>query len=159
MNRCLPSHPFARARLPLLLWAGLACAAAATAAAPLAASAQQLQPYIPPSVGVARNFPEAAKRGTLLVTSTAEAQLDGQPIRMAPGMRLFSPQNSLVFLHTVIGQRMRVNYLTEASTGMLLTAWILSEGEAAQPLRGDADTLERNFRFGPEPDSNAPALR
>lgn len=154
MNRCLPIRAARRARL--LLLAGLACCCAA---APLAAAAQPLQPYIPPASGVARNFPDAAQRGTLLVTSTAEAELDGKPLRMAPGMRLFSPQNSLIFLHTVIGQRMRVNYLIEASTGMLLTAWILSEGEAATPLRGNADTVERNFRFGPEPDRNAPALR
>ena len=55
---------------------------------------------------------------------------------MAPGMRLFSPQNTLVQRHTVIGQTYKVNYVLEASTGMLHAAWILSEAEAAKPLKG-----------------------
>ena len=49
-------------------------------------------------------------------------------------MRLFSPQNTLVPRHTVIGQTYKVNYVLETSTGMLHAAWILSEAEAAKPL-------------------------
>ena len=64
---------------------------------------------------------------------------------MAPGMRLFSPQNSLVMAHTVLGQTFKVNYLIEPSTGMLQSAWILSQGEADQPRKG-SDSVERNYR-------------
>ncbi|RCX09171.1 hypothetical protein IP95_01877 [Extensimonas vulgaris] len=88
---------------------------------------------VPFGLGNVRNFPEAALRGKLAVLSTVDAELNGRAIRMAPGMRLFSPQNSLVMLHTVIGQSFKVNYVIEPSTGMLLTAWILTEAEAAQP--------------------------
>jgi len=57
---------------------------------------------------------------------------------MAPGMRLLNPENGLVMLHTVVGQEFTANYLIENSTGMLLTAWILSKSEAAQARAGGA---------------------
>jgi len=145
MNRCLPLHFTARTV------SGIAALVLGALSAPATALAQD----VPPGLGIVRNFPDASLRGTLVVQSTVEAQLNGQSIRMAPGMRLFSPQNSLVFLHTVIGQRFRVNYVLEASTGMLLSAWILTEGEARQPRKG-SDTVERNFRA--ESDT-APARR
>ena len=83
-----------------------------------------------------RNFPEAALRGKLVVTGMYDARLDGKPIRMAPGMRLFSPQNTLVQAHTVLEKPFTVNYVLENSTGMLLTAWILGKEEAAQKRPG-----------------------
>lgn len=92
-----------------------------------------LAQQVPPGLDNVRNFPEAALRGKLAVVSSVDAELNGNAIRMAPGMRLFSPQNSLVMLHTVMGQSFKVNYVIEPSTGMLLTAWILTEAEAAQP--------------------------
>ena len=97
------------------------------------------------ALGVSRTFPDAALRGTLIITATSDATLNGRAIRMAPGMRLFSPQNSLVMAHTVLGQTFKVNYLIEPSTGMLQSAWILSQGEADQPRKG-SDTVERNYR-------------
>lgn len=100
---------------------------------------------VQPGLGSMRNFPDAALRGTLAVHAGSDAVLNGRAIRMAPGMRLFSPQNTLVMAHTVQGQTFKVNYLIEPSTGMLLTAWILTEGEAAQPRKG-SDTVDRNYR-------------
>ncbi|MFN7153934.1 MAG: hypothetical protein ACK4OE_09580 [Acidovorax sp.] len=97
------------------------------------------------ALGVSRTFPDAALRGTLTITATSDATLNGRAIRMAPGMRLFSPQNSLVMAHTVLGQTFKVNYLIEPSTGMLQSAWILSQSEADQPRKG-SDTVERNYR-------------
>jgi len=97
------------------------------------------------ALGVSRTFPDAALRGTLTITAASDATLNGRAIRMAPGMRLFSPQNSLVMAHTVLGQTFKVNYLIEPSTGMLQSAWILSQGEADQPRKG-SDTVERNYR-------------
>ena len=35
--------------------------------------------------------------------------------------------------------------MLENSTGMLITAWILTQGEAEQPRKG-SDTVERNYR-------------
>ena len=93
-----------------------------------------------------RNFPDAALRGSLVITGASDAEINGNAIRMAPGMRLFSPQNTLVMMHTVKGQQFTVNYLIENSTGMLISAWILSNSEAAQPRKG-SDTVLRNYRF------------
>jgi hypothetical protein len=125
MQRCDFFHRLSAPRLGV--WSLALALAAALSAPPLAAQ------QIPPGLGNVRNFPEAALRGKLTVVSTVDADLNSRAIRMAPGMRLFSPQNSLVMLHTVIGQSFKVNYVIEPSTGMLLTAWILTEAEAAQP--------------------------
>ncbi|MCW5320425.1 hypothetical protein D5039_04275 [Verminephrobacter aporrectodeae subsp. tuberculatae] len=129
MNRCTttpPLPPPARAR-----WrAWFVCALLATLL-PAAAQAQS-------APGAGRSFPQRALRGILTLVSTSEATLNGQPIRLAPGLRLFSPQNALVMAHPLIGQSLRVNYLIEVSTGMLHTVWILTENEAAQPRKGSA---------------------
>ena len=85
--------------------------------------------------GNVRNFPDQALRGTLVVTGLYDAQLNGKAIRMAPGVRLLSPQNALLPIHTAIGKPLIVNYVNETSTGMLLTAWILSPSEAEQKRR------------------------
>ncbi|GKS99141.1 hypothetical protein AVKW3434_07155 [Acidovorax sp. SUPP3434] len=136
MNRC-PTVPFSFLFAPLL-------ASALLCGAVLPATAQVVAP-----LGGVRTFPENALRGTLAINSTVDAQLDGKAIRMAPGMRLLSPQNTLVMAHSVIGQKFTVNYVVEASTGMLLTAWILSKDEAAQPRKG-ATATDRNFIFESE---------
>lgn len=104
------------------------------------------------SLGGTRTFPDAALRGTLTVNTMSEATLNGRTIRMAPGMRLFSPQNTLVMAHTVLGQSYKVNYLIENSTGMLLSAWILTDQESAQPRKGSGD-VQRNFRTDSDPDA------
>lgn len=148
MNRCTPalhSPPaFTDRRLP----AARALAAASLVA--LACLAMPAHAQVQPGLGVARNFPDASLRGSLTVQGGSDAVLNGRNIRMAPGMRLFSPQNSLVMLHTVQGQTFKVNYLIENSTGMLLSAWILTEGEAAQPRNG-SDTIQFNFRTDSDP--------
>ena len=106
----------------------------ALSAAPVPALAQDATQQAGPAS--LRNFPEAALRGKLVVTGMYDARLDGKPIRMAPGMRLFSPQNTLVQAHTVLEKPLTVNYVLENSTGMLLTAWVLGKDEAAQKRPG-----------------------
>lgn len=143
MNRCThhKTHAsLASRRLHILALASLV--GAGTFAGISATHAQQ----VPSGMGLARNFPEAALRGALTVTSANEARLNGQPIRMAPGMRLFSPQNTLVMAHTVIGQPFKVNYVIEQSTGMLHTAWILTQSEADVPRKSPGEVVDRNYR-------------
>ncbi|MDH4417823.1 MAG: hypothetical protein QE485_11415 [Acidovorax sp.] len=138
MNRCNTTAPISR---HLHAWlAALACGALMSVAMPAAAQVE-------PGLGMNRPFPEAALRGTLTLSTTAEAVLNGKSIRMAPGMRLFSPQNTLVMAHTVLGQTFKVNYVLEASTGMLHAAWILTEREAAQPRKG-SDSTTSNITTG-----------
>ena len=131
MNRCTSTSPLSRSAGG----AWLACLACSFLLAAVPASAQ-----VEPGLGLVRPFPELALRGTLTIAANSQALLNGASIRMAPGMRLFSPQNNLVMLHNVIGQTFKVNYLIENSTGMLLSAWILTESEAAQPRKGSDTT-------------------
>ena len=63
---------------------------------------------------------------------------------LAAGKGTRMKSNRAKVLHTLCGVPM-VNYVIEASTGMLITAWILTQGEAEQPRKG-SDTVERNFR-------------
>ena len=141
MNRCtLPLRPLRTLSLLAALASIFLCA--------LPVQAQQVSA----ALGNVRNFPEAALRGTLVLTGMYDAQLDGKAVRMAPGMRLLSPQNALVQAHTVINQSFTVNYVKEASTGMLLTAWILSKDEAAQKRAGAEKA--RSFFF--QSDSTTP---
>ena len=106
-------------------------ALAALLALPLASQAQQA-----PTPAGQRHFPEAALRGELKVLNAAEAELNGKPVRLAPGLRIFNPGNALVFAHSLINQPIKVNYVIEAGTGMLHTVWILTEAEARQPRKG-----------------------
>ena len=148
MHRCTPSPVFpfpfmrstarrsrrvARRTAALALLAALALGAGLSAL-PAPALAQDAEQQAAPAS--LRNFPEAALRGKLVVTGMYDARLNGKPIRMAPGVRLFSPQNSLVQAHTVLEKPFTVNYVLENSTGMLLTAWILGKEEAAQKRPG-----------------------
>ena len=141
MNRCTPP-------LRTLRTLSLLAALAGSFFSTLPVQAQQ----VPAALGNVRNFPDAALRGKLVVTGMYDAQLDGKAIRMAPGMRLLSPQNGLVQAHTVINQPFTVNYVKEASTGMLITAWILSKDEAAQKRAGQEKA--RSFFF--QSDSSTP---
>ena len=142
MNRCTTTSspafsltfPTAPARK---LFAAVACA--------LLCGALPVSAQVQPGLGGMRTFPDAAQRGTLTLNTASEATLNGRTIRLAPGMRLLSPQNTLVMMHTVLGQSYKVNYVIENSTGMLITAWILTQGEAEQPRKG-SDTVERNYR-------------
>lgn len=148
MNRCTPALTSKASRgtirSPLRSLAAAGLAALLCAAAPV--EAQQ----VPGGMGEMRNFPDASLRGNLTVLAGSQATLNGNAIRMAPGMRLFTPQNTLVMLHTVQGQTFKVNYLVENSTGMLLSAWILTQGEAAQPRKG-SDGIQFNFRTDSDP--------
>ena len=115
MNRCQPSPLPLRPRRATL-WLAALCAAAALTGAPAAA-----QGTVQGSMGGMRNFPDAALRGSLVITAASEAEINGRTVRMAPGMRLFSPQNTLVMMHTVLGQQL---------------GWRLALGAAQQRFQG-----------------------
>ncbi len=147
MQRCLFPTPFCASVIAVTRFSAVAAVAVialAGLAQPLVAIAQ-----VPDSLGGIRTFPVQALRGKLAILSTVEATIDGKPIRMAPGMRLRSPQNSLVMLHMVIDKEYAVNYTIEPSTGMLHTAWILNKEELALPREGSG--VKRNFFFNSDP--------
>ncbi len=133
MTRCTRLFP---------CWAVLAIALAW-----LPAGAEQ-QPLAASGAGV-RSFPAAALRGSVTFVAANKVQLNGQPVRSAPGLRVFDARNHLVMPHTLRGKTYTVHYLTERSTGMLHTVWLLTEAEAARP-RAAPGMVVRNFSFESE---------
>lgn len=90
---------------------------ALTLAAPFWASAQ-----------VVRNFPAKALRGEMVVTAPPEITLNGKPARLAPGARIRDTNQMLLMSGAITGQKLTVNYTTEAY-GMLLDVWVLRPEE------------------------------
>lgn len=126
MPRC--PTPRACPRTSLFLPLAALCAAALLGSfAPAPAHAQAAVP------AGQRTFPAAAERGTLVLLDRNQAELDGKPVQLAPGLRIFNERNALVFAHTLAQRPLVVNYVREASTGYLHTVWLLTADEAARP--------------------------
>lgn len=119
MNRCLISY----------------CVAAPLLALAIPVCAQNTLPFVtaqmPATPAGQRNLPSHAQLGVLRISEVPNAQINGQAIRTAPGFRLFSADNKLIFAHSVYQKDLQVAYVKEASTNWLLTAWILSPQEKA----------------------------
>ncbi|WP_218510224.1 hypothetical protein [Variovorax sp. dw_308] len=130
MNRCKKS---ATTQILLALSLGLA-----SAVGPLATDAQaQISPE---AVIGGRNFPTGTLRGKLLILNAPEVMLDGQPDRLSPGARIRSPQNMLVMVGAIQGQKFLVNY-TRDPAGLVSQVWILTPEEASI----ERETAERPF--------------
>jgi len=135
MHRCPPHIPALSA---LAVLAGLLLA-------PALAGAQMQQSASRQAV---RTFPEAAMRGKIAFTpGKGVVQLNGKPIRTAPGLRIFNAASQLVMLTTLKEQTRTVNYVIEPSTGLLHTVWLLTDAEASLQRKG---AQERNFEFASE---------
>ena len=96
---------------------------------------------------VARGFPTAALRGTMVVTNPPDVVLDGRADRLSPGSRIRSPQNMLVMSGALQGQQLTVNYTRDAA-GLLHEVWILSATEVREKRAGQP--AARNFVFESE---------
>ncbi len=96
---------------------------------------------------VGRQFPPAARRGTLEVLQGAEVILDGKAERLSPGARIRGVNNMLVMSGGMVGQRYVVNFTRDAF-GNVHQVWLLTAQEAAQKIK--TATPERNFVFGSE---------
>ena len=101
--------------------------ALASAAVPALAQTATFAPF----QGQTRNFPTHALRGTLVVNSINQANIDGQDLLLAPAFKLYNPQNMMVRPNTLLGQKLNVNYVIEKSSGRIHAAWILNSAEAA----------------------------
>ena len=132
MNRCLNT--------PKGLWLGLtALLISVTSLAPMPVAAQEF----------VRQFPTAARRATLEVTTPPNVLLNGQAERLSPGARIKGLNNQLVLSGSLVGQRMLVNYLRDPQ-GLVHEVWILSEAEAQQKRSGMEPVT--NFSFGSQAD-------
>jgi hypothetical protein len=81
----------------------------------------------------ARSIPADAPRAELVLAAPSaavpmSATLDGKTVGIAPGLRLFGPDNQLLATVAVAQRKLPVRYKLDLY-GQLLTAWILSEQE------------------------------
>ena len=95
MQRCTTLTPHTTTRLrrhsaamATALTLGLGLLAAVPAQAQTATFA--------PVQGQVRAFPPQALRGTLVVSSTSEATVDGKQLLLAPAFKLYNPQNATI---------------------------------------------------------------
>ena len=85
--------------------------------------------------GVVRQFPAAALRGTLQVTTPPDILINGKAERLAPGARIKGTNNLLVLSASLVGQNVLVNYLRDPQ-GQIREVWILNGQEAQEKRSG-----------------------
>ena len=130
MNRCI-----AKLMAALTLSTGLALASLAVQAQPQDDEASLL---------VTRDLPKAALLGRLLVQQPPDVMLNGQPARLAPGVRIRDENNQIAMSGALMGQVFPVKYLLDSS-GLVNQAWILTADE----VRASRKSFSlRNFLFG-----------
>ena len=78
-----------------------------------------------------RKLAPQSLRGELQVVATPEALLNGQGVRLAPGVRIRGQNNMLVMSGQAAGQKLTVNY-TADTYGLIMEVWILRPEEIAQ---------------------------
>ena len=86
---------------------------------------------LPAAAQLQRNFPATALRGELVVLQPPEAQLNGQPARLAPGARIHATDNRLVVSGAIARQRLVVHYTLDL-LGQLHEIWVLTPAELAR---------------------------
>lgn len=80
-----------------------------------------------------RQFPATALRGELLFGQPPQAELNGAPVRLAPGARIRGDNNLLQMSGALIGQAHVVHYTVDPY-GLIMDVWILSQAERAKRL-------------------------
>ena len=96
-----------------------------------------------------RQFPIAAKRGTLMVTAPPEVRINGAVERLSPGVRIRGVNNMLLMSGALVGQTFVVNYVREPQ-GLIQEVWLLNQAEADEKRKGAEPTT--NFIFGSSED-------
>ena len=99
--------------------------------------------------GLVRQFPAAAKRGTLEVIQPPNVLINGAPERLSPGARIKNPNNMIVLSGSLVGQAMLVNYLRDPQ-GQIHEVWLLNQAEAQEKRVGMEPVT--NFVFGSDAD-------
>jgi hypothetical protein len=82
---------------------------------------------------VARNFPQNALRGEVLVQNAHEALINGQPVRFAPGLRLRGQDNLMLVSGVLIDQKF-IGHYTLDGYGLVTQLWVLRDDELANKL-------------------------
>ena len=133
-----------------------ACCALLAIAAMTAAPAAQAQAFgmdAAQAPAPVRSFPRNALRGELVVSQQPPViELDGHADRLAPGARIFGPNNVILMSGALIGQTLTVNY-TRDGMGLVHDVWVLTDAEARQPR---AAAQSSNFTFESQQNSTGP---
>ena len=80
-----------------------------------------------------RGFPGKVQRAQMTFVAIPDVLIDGQPERLAHGARVHNERNAIVMPGRLNGRTATVNYVRER--GVVREVWILSEREAAIPLK------------------------
>jgi len=92
-----------------------------------AAAAVALTWWLPASAQGARNFPQAARPGRFAMRVFPEAALDGQPVRLAAGARIYDQRNMIVMPASLSGS---FDALVERDpVGDISRVWLLTPEE------------------------------
>jgi hypothetical protein len=103
---------------------------------------------MPGAAQTARNFPANALRGGLVITQPPEAQLNGQPARLAPGARIRGTNNMVLMSASLAGQALWVHYTLDG-TGLVQNVWVLTPEEAARKPWPSNPQEAGTWRFDP----------
>jgi hypothetical protein len=87
-----------------------------------------------------RTIPKEAQRGEIRHLQDMHVELNGKPLRLAPGAQIRDPDNRLV-LPTSLVEKSDVRFLLDG-TGLVHRVWIMTPLERAQaPQKPQATTL------------------
>jgi hypothetical protein len=103
---------------------------------------------VPAAAQVQRNFPADALRGELLVAQAPDAMLNGQPARLAPGVRIRGQNNMLVVSGAATGQKLVVHYTVD-TLGLIKDVWILTPEEMANKPWPTTSREAQSWAFDP----------
>lgn len=95
----------------------------------------------------ARNFPAQVERGNITFIGMRDAQLNGQPVRLAPGLVVRNERNVIPLPGSLQGQTYTVNYLRDPM-GLIRQVWILTPEEVAKPLPSQSRAARNLQRSG-----------
>jgi hypothetical protein len=95
-----------------------------------------------------RNFPPQALRGELRIEQPPNAQLNGEPARLAPGLRIRGQNNLLQMSGALAGQTLVVNY-TRDEFGLIKSVWILTADERDREPWPRTPEQAAQWRFDP----------
>ena len=98
---------------------------------------------------LARNFPATALRGEVQFIAPPEVTLNGEPARLAPGVRIHGEDRMLRLPATLAGRTATVHYTREATTGLLREVWFLNPAELAREPWPSTEEEARRWRFDP----------
>ena len=82
---------------------------------------------------VARNFPQNALRGEVVVQSAYDVLVNGQQARFAPGLRVRGQDNLMLVSGVLIGQTFIGHYTVDVN-GQINQLWVLRDDELANKL-------------------------